>query len=113
MGGGGGGGGGGGWWCGGCGDRESLKYMSGKISIIAVDLYNWIIIMIMIIIIIIWVAQWLLVGTLDSRSSSLGSNHGRGTALCSWEKHFYYFYSVSLSWAQVYKCAVANLILHI
>ena len=30
----------------------------------------------------------LMVGALDSRSSGLGSSLSRGTALCSWARHF-------------------------
>ena len=50
----------------------------------------------------------LLVSALDFRSNSPGSSPGRGTALCSWTRHFTLIVPLS---TQVYKWVPANLLL--
>ena len=49
-----------------------------------------------------------MVSALDSGASGMGSSPRRGTALCSWERHF--THTVPLS-PQVYKWVTANLML--
>ena len=49
-----------------------------------------------------------MVSALDSGSGGPGSSPGRGTALCSWARHFTLIVPLS---TQVYKCVPANLLL--
>ena len=49
-----------------------------------------------------------MVSALDFGSSGLGSSPGRGTALCSWARHFTLIVPLS---TQVYKWVPANLLL--
>ena len=49
-----------------------------------------------------------MVRVLDSGSGGLGSSPGRGTALCSWARHFTVIVPLS---NQVYKWVPANLLL--
>ena len=50
----------------------------------------------------------LMVSALDSGSKGPGSSPGRGTALCSWERHFTLIVPLS---TQVYKWVPVNLLL--
>ena len=50
----------------------------------------------------------LMVNALDSGSSGPGSSPGRGTALCSWARHFTLIVPLT---TQVYKWVPANLML--
>ena len=49
-----------------------------------------------------------MVSALNSRLSGLGASPGRGTALCSWARHFTLIVPLS---TQVYKRVPANLLL--
>ena len=57
-----------------------------------------------------WEKRWPNVSALDSGSNGPGSSPGRGTALCSWARHFT---PIVTLFTKVYKWVPANLLLRV